>query len=133
MSRFAASLTVLLVLGVCACGGDSAPKDVAKVYNSFTHDVVSSDFPSACGLMTKEAQAQVVTAGKTLTRGVSKTCSVALESTMQLVDDGDLTSLANKATASDVTVKGDAATVKAHGNTSRFERRDGDWLISAER
>ena len=90
-----------------------------------------SNFDGACRLMTKDAQSDVVGAGKALTGGVHA-CGAALESTMGLLDQGDMESLGRKVDASAVAVKGDSATVKAHGNKASLTNQDGSWLIARE-
>jgi hypothetical protein len=131
MTRLVACLVVVLALVAAGCGGDSEADDVAKAYNAFAHDVVMSNFDGACRLMTKDAQSDVVGAGKALTGGVHP-CGAALESTMGLLDQGDMESLGRKVDASAVAVKGDSATVKAHGNKASLTNQDGSWLIARE-
>ena len=131
MTRLVPCLVVVLALVAAGCGGDSEADDVAKAYNAFAHDVVTSDFDGACRLMTKDAQADVVGAGKALTGGVHP-CGAALESTMGLLDEGDMKALGTQVDASAVAVEGDSATVKAHGNKARLTSQDGAWLISRD-
>jgi hypothetical protein len=132
MRRLALCMPLVLALAVTACGGDSTSDDIAKAYNGFTHDVVTSNFDGACKRMTATAQTDVVTAGKALTGGTAKSCGDALESTMQLLDQGDLESLGKKIDGSSVKVTGDIATVQAHGNKAGFARQDGTWLVSTD-
>ncbi len=124
MTRLVPCLVVVLALVAAGCGGDSKADAVAKTYNAFAHDVVMSNFDGACRLMTKEAQSDVVGAGKALTHGVHP-CGAALESTMGLLDQGDMEALGRKVDASAVSVKGDSATVKAHGNKASLTSQDG--------
>ena len=131
MTRLVPCLAVVLALVAAGCGGNSDADDVAKAYNAFAHDVVTSDFDGACRLMTREAQADVVGAGKALTGGVHP-CGAALESTMGLLDEGDMKALGREVDASAVAVKGDSATVKAHGNKASLTSQDGAWLIARE-
>ena len=130
MRRLALSLTLVLALSVAACGGDSTSDDIAKAYNGFTHDVVTSNFAGACKRMTATAQEDVRSAGKALTGGTTHSCGDALESTMQLLDQADLEALAKKVDGSTVKVTGDIATVQANGNKASFARQDGRWLVS---
>jgi hypothetical protein len=130
MRRLALPLMLVLAMAVAACGGDSASDDIAKAYNGFAHDVVTSDFAGACKRMTSAAQEDVLAAGKALTGGTSKSCGDALESTMQLLDKGDLEALGKKVDGSTVKVTGDIATVQANGNKASFARQDGRWLVS---
>ena len=129
MHRIVASIALCALLAVAACGGDSASDDVAKVYNRFSHDVVTSNYAGACKLMTPEAQKDVVAAGKALT-STNHPCGDALESTMQLLDKGDFVALGKKVDGSSVKVTGDIATVQANGNKASFAKRDGAWLVS---
>jgi hypothetical protein len=131
MKRLVPCLVVLLAVVAAGCGGDSEADDVAKAYNAFAHDVVTSDFSGACRLMTKQAQADVGGAGKALT-GAVHPCGDALESAMGLLDEGDMKALAKRVDASAVAVTGDSATVKANGNKASLTSQGGAWLIASE-
>ena len=130
MRRLALPLMLVLAMAVAACGGDSASDDIAKAYNGFTHDVVTSNFAGACRRMTAAAQQDTLAAGKALTGNTAHACSDALESTMQLLDQGDLEALGKKVDGSSVKVTGDIATLQANGNKASFARQDGRWLVS---
>ena len=123
---------VVLALVAAGCGGDSKADAVAKTYNAFAHDVVHVELRRRLPAHDEgRAQSDVVGAGKALTGGVHP-CGAALESTMGLLDQGDMEALGRKVDASAVSVKGDSATVKAHGNKASLTNQDGSWLIARE-
>jgi hypothetical protein len=128
MTRIAACLALVITLALLGCGSDRTADDVAHAYNTFAHDVAVSDFAGACRLMTADVRREIVAEGALLHAGPA--CDASLESTMQLLDQGDLVALDEDVDATDVTVHGDVATLKAHGKTMHLARDGGAWRIA---
>lgn len=134
MNRFRkhlpATMAVVLVLSLGACGGGSDEDDVRSASEDFVSAFKDENWEEVCSLMTEKSRAQLEQAGEALDAkgGCPAVWEKAKEflppETEKQLDDFEIDT---------VKVNGDTATVTttdAKGSPTQLIKEDGEWRIN---